>query len=180
MINTLFSLVYHIYNYNHIIDNDHLRLVRLQLMIEQEFITTSSVHILFLHNSEPQGMCYIETSNLDGETNLKIRQVNYLYSLLILLYTAHTMRNKRNLLQIKKQKFRHNCNAAVTTSTGSPSDCRHKGHRQSDASLWADGVREPKPPSVRVCGEHPPGQTQVGLSPFLLPTKQPRAVPISV
>uniref|UniRef100_A0A671XQI8 Phospholipid-transporting ATPase n=1 Tax=Sparus aurata TaxID=8175 RepID=A0A671XQI8_SPAAU len=57
------------------------------LMIEQEFITTSSVHILFLHNSEPQGMCYIETSNLDGETNLKIRQVNYLYSLLILLYT---------------------------------------------------------------------------------------------
>uniref|UniRef100_A0A3B3XYE9 Phospholipid-transporting ATPase n=1 Tax=Poecilia mexicana TaxID=48701 RepID=A0A3B3XYE9_9TELE len=30
--------------------------------------------ILFFHNSEPQGMCYIETSNLDGETNLKIRQ----------------------------------------------------------------------------------------------------------
>uniref|UniRef100_A0A3Q3B9E7 Phospholipid-transporting ATPase n=1 Tax=Kryptolebias marmoratus TaxID=37003 RepID=A0A3Q3B9E7_KRYMA len=34
----------------------------------------SFVHILSLHNSEPQGMCYIETSNLDGETNLKIRQ----------------------------------------------------------------------------------------------------------
>lgn len=30
---------------------------------------------LFLSVSEPQAMCYIETSNLDGETNLKIRQV---------------------------------------------------------------------------------------------------------
>uniref|UniRef100_A0AAQ5X5R4 Phospholipid-transporting ATPase n=1 Tax=Amphiprion ocellaris TaxID=80972 RepID=A0AAQ5X5R4_AMPOC len=35
---------------------------------------TTSVCILSLRNSEPQGMCYIETSNLDGETNLKIRQ----------------------------------------------------------------------------------------------------------
>ena len=31
--------------------------------------------------SEPQGMCYIETSNLDGETNLKIRQVIFDISL---------------------------------------------------------------------------------------------------
>ncbi|XP_035282021.1 probable phospholipid-transporting ATPase IA isoform X1 [Anguilla anguilla] len=29
---------------------------------------------IILSSSEPQAMCYIETSNLDGETNLKIRQ----------------------------------------------------------------------------------------------------------
>lgn len=29
--------------------------------------------ILILQTSEPKGMCYIETKNLDGETNLKIK-----------------------------------------------------------------------------------------------------------
>uniref|UniRef100_A0A8C6PZR0 Phospholipid-transporting ATPase n=1 Tax=Nothobranchius furzeri TaxID=105023 RepID=A0A8C6PZR0_NOTFU len=33
--------------------------------------------MVIVSSSEPQAMCYIETSNLDGETNLKIRQVQH-------------------------------------------------------------------------------------------------------
>uniref|UniRef100_A0A8C4EIS6 Phospholipid-transporting ATPase n=1 Tax=Dicentrarchus labrax TaxID=13489 RepID=A0A8C4EIS6_DICLA len=45
------------------------------LIVHWEKVCTNNVvYILSLHHSEPQGMCYIETSNLDGETNLKIRQ----------------------------------------------------------------------------------------------------------
>uniref|UniRef100_A0A8C9YFX7 Phospholipid-transporting ATPase n=1 Tax=Sander lucioperca TaxID=283035 RepID=A0A8C9YFX7_SANLU len=40
----------------------------------EKVCTHDVVYILSLYYSEPQGMCYIETSNLDGETNLKIRQ----------------------------------------------------------------------------------------------------------
>lgn len=30
--------------------------------------------LLFLHTSDPNGVCHIETANLDGETNLKQRR----------------------------------------------------------------------------------------------------------
>ena len=39
------------------------------------YIETANVCKCIIVCSEPQGMCYIETANLDGETNLKLRQV---------------------------------------------------------------------------------------------------------
>ena len=31
--------------------------------------------ILVLRSSDPNGLCYLDTCNLDGETNLKLREV---------------------------------------------------------------------------------------------------------
>lgn len=33
--------------------------------------------MILISSSEPEGLCYIETSNLDGETNLKIKQASH-------------------------------------------------------------------------------------------------------
>lgn len=48
-----------------------------------------------LVHSEPQAMCYTETSNLDGETNLKIRQVLidnflHLFESTVLIWNSQT------------------------------------------------------------------------------------------
>lgn len=46
------------------------------------YFTENQTYLLVI-SSEPQGICFIETANLDGETNLKIRQgVGYTQDLL--------------------------------------------------------------------------------------------------
>lgn len=42
--------------------------------------------ILLLHTSDPNGVCHMETANLDGETNLKQRRVVPGFSTLVSAY----------------------------------------------------------------------------------------------
>jgi len=39
---------------------------------ENEFFAAD---IVPFHSSDPKGICYVETKGLDGETNLKLKQV---------------------------------------------------------------------------------------------------------
>ena len=40
-------------------------------ILQDEFFPAD---LILLNSSAPKGMCYIETKNLDGETNLKLKQ----------------------------------------------------------------------------------------------------------
>lgn len=70
--------------------NRSLLLILLDYVLEMNLAVLSTLTVALVAFSEPQGMCYIETSNLDGETNLKIRQVSllkYLFYLTLHLFS---------------------------------------------------------------------------------------------
>ncbi|KAH3671997.1 hypothetical protein WICMUC_004504 [Wickerhamomyces mucosus] len=65
--------------------------------------------LILLSSSEPEGLCYIETANLDGETNLKIKQS--------LPETAHLV-SSGDLIQLRGKVYSEQPNSSLYTYEG--------------------------------------------------------------
>ncbi|KAF9501800.1 calcium transporting ATPase [Pleurotus eryngii] len=76
--------------------------------------------LVLLSSSEPEGLCYIETSNLDGETNLKIKQASThtasLTSPSLVLNLNGTLRSE----QPNNSLYTYEATMDLVTNTGAP------------------------------------------------------------
>ncbi|GMM38548.1 aminophospholipid-translocating P4-type ATPase [Saccharomycopsis crataegensis] len=78
-------------------------------IVKVESETPFPADLILLSSSEPEGLCYIETANLDGETNLKIKQS--------LVETAN-MINPRDLARLHGKILSEQPNSSLYTYEG--------------------------------------------------------------
>ncbi|KAJ7076878.1 calcium transporting ATPase [Mycena belliarum] len=76
--------------------------------------------MILIASSEPEGLCYIETSNLDGETNLKIKQASTHTSSLTAPQLVNTLRGSLRSEQPNNSLYTFEGTLDLLTSSGLP------------------------------------------------------------
>ncbi|KAG6889115.1 hypothetical protein C0995_003684 [Termitomyces sp. Mi166 len=76
--------------------------------------------MILLSSSEPEGLCYIETSNLDGETNLKIKQASSHTSSLTAPSLVSTLRGSLRSEQPNNSLYTYEGTLDLITPEGMP------------------------------------------------------------
>ncbi|KAF5345280.1 hypothetical protein D9758_008433 [Tetrapyrgos nigripes] len=76
--------------------------------------------MILLSSSEPEGLCYIETSNLDGETNLKIKQGSPQTSSLVTPSSVNALRGSLRTEQPNNSLYTFEGTMELLTSMGTP------------------------------------------------------------
>ncbi|KAJ7350407.1 calcium transporting ATPase [Mycena albidolilacea] len=76
--------------------------------------------LVLISSSEPEGLCYIETSNLDGETNLKIKQASPHTASLTAPSLVNTLRGSMRCEQPNNSLYTFEGTLDLITSSGLP------------------------------------------------------------
>ncbi|KAH0589135.1 hypothetical protein H2248_004902 [Termitomyces sp. 'cryptogamus'] len=76
--------------------------------------------MILLSSSEPEGLCYIETSNLDGETNLKIKQASPHTSSLTAPSLVNTLRGSLRSEHPNNSLYTYEGTLELITPEGTP------------------------------------------------------------
>lgn len=76
--------------------------------------------MILISSSEPEGLCYIETANLDGETNLKIKQASPQTSSLTSPQLVLTLRGSLRCEHPNNSLYTYEGTMDLITSAGTP------------------------------------------------------------